>query len=222
MLARGHPGRRRSSRRPRRPATRHRCCSSPTSSTSKLMRKIRDRSTEAAAEADGQRLARRTRADAVIDRMLDEFDRAGPARRARASTTTRDGKRAGLWPGLRDAFPPSRTRRDLRSRISRSGCCSPRRSRRVKCLDEGVIESVADANIGSIMGIGFPAVDRRRAAVHQRLRGRPPRLRRACPRARRAPTASASSRPARSSSGRARRDLRGQDRRTRRRRRLSD
>jgi 3-hydroxyacyl-CoA dehydrogenase/enoyl-CoA hydratase/3-hydroxybutyryl-CoA epimerase len=28
----------------------------------------------------------------------------------------------------------------------------------VKCLDEGVIESVADANIGSIMGIGFPAL----------------------------------------------------------------
>ena len=26
----------------------------------------------------------------------------------------------------------------------------------VKCVDEGVIESVADANIGSIFGIGFP------------------------------------------------------------------
>ena len=26
----------------------------------------------------------------------------------------------------------------------------------VKCLDEGVIETVADANIGSIFGIGFP------------------------------------------------------------------
>jgi 3-hydroxyacyl-CoA dehydrogenase / enoyl-CoA hydratase / 3-hydroxybutyryl-CoA epimerase len=26
----------------------------------------------------------------------------------------------------------------------------------VKCLDEGVIETVSDANIGSIMGIGFP------------------------------------------------------------------
>ena len=26
----------------------------------------------------------------------------------------------------------------------------------IKCVDEGVIESVADANIGSIMGIGFP------------------------------------------------------------------
>ncbi len=27
----------------------------------------------------------------------------------------------------------------------------------IKCRDEGVIESVADANIGSIFGIGFPA-----------------------------------------------------------------
>jgi 3-hydroxyacyl-CoA dehydrogenase / enoyl-CoA hydratase / 3-hydroxybutyryl-CoA epimerase len=26
----------------------------------------------------------------------------------------------------------------------------------VKCVDEGVIESIADANIGSIFGIGFP------------------------------------------------------------------
>jgi 3-hydroxyacyl-CoA dehydrogenase/enoyl-CoA hydratase/3-hydroxybutyryl-CoA epimerase len=26
----------------------------------------------------------------------------------------------------------------------------------VKCLDEGVIETVGDANIGSIFGIGFP------------------------------------------------------------------
>ncbi len=26
----------------------------------------------------------------------------------------------------------------------------------VKCLDEGVIETIADGNIGSILGIGFP------------------------------------------------------------------
>ena len=26
----------------------------------------------------------------------------------------------------------------------------------VRCLDEGVLNTVADANIGSIMGIGFP------------------------------------------------------------------
>ena len=27
----------------------------------------------------------------------------------------------------------------------------------VRCVDEGVLETVADANIGSIFGIGFPA-----------------------------------------------------------------
>jgi 3-hydroxyacyl-CoA dehydrogenase/enoyl-CoA hydratase/3-hydroxybutyryl-CoA epimerase len=27
----------------------------------------------------------------------------------------------------------------------------------VKCFDEGVLRSVPDANVGSIMGIGFPA-----------------------------------------------------------------
>ncbi len=42
----------------------------------------------------------------------------------------------------------------------------------VKCLDEGVIESVADANIGSIIGHRLPGLDRRRAPVHQRLRRR--------------------------------------------------
>ena len=29
----------------------------------------------------------------------------------------------------------------------------------VRCLDEGVSRSVADANIGSVLGIGFPRLD---------------------------------------------------------------
>ena len=33
-----------------------------------------------------------------------------------------------------------------------------------------MIESVADANIGSILGHRLPRLDRRRAAVHQRIR----------------------------------------------------
>ena len=40
-----------------------------------------------------------------------------------------------------------------------------------KCFEEGVIESSAAANIGSIMGIGFPANYRRRRPVHDGLRG---------------------------------------------------
>ena len=50
----------------------------------------------------------------------------------------------------------STTRPRSRSRTSRSGCWSLESLESVKCLDEGVIESVADANIGSILGIGFP------------------------------------------------------------------
>ena len=95
-------------------------------------------------------------AEQVIDRMLDEFGRPGKLEGA-GFYEYEDGKRTGLWKGLRDAFPVRATRRRSRCATSRSGCCSSRRSRAVKCLDEGVIESVADANIGSIMGIGFPA-----------------------------------------------------------------
>jgi 3-hydroxyacyl-CoA dehydrogenase/enoyl-CoA hydratase/3-hydroxybutyryl-CoA epimerase len=67
-----------------------------------------------------------------------------------------DGKRVGLWKGLKELFPesgdPSRiSLRDLEERMLFAEAIES-----VKCLDEGVIESVADANIGSILGIGFP------------------------------------------------------------------
>lgn len=67
-----------------------------------------------------------------------------------------EGKRAGLWPGLRETFPvqgdPSQiSLRDLEERMLFVESLET-----VRCMDEGVIESVADANIGSIMGIGFP------------------------------------------------------------------
>jgi 3-hydroxyacyl-CoA dehydrogenase/enoyl-CoA hydratase/3-hydroxybutyryl-CoA epimerase len=67
-----------------------------------------------------------------------------------------DGKRTGLWKGLREQYPPvadpsSLSLKDLEERMLVIEALET-----VKCLDEGVIESVADANIGSIMGIGFP------------------------------------------------------------------
>ncbi len=66
----------------------------------------------------------------------------------------------------------------------------------VKCLDEGVIESVADANIGSIFGIGFPGWTGGVLQYINGYEGGVGRLRRPRARARRARTASASSRPA--------------------------
>jgi 3-hydroxyacyl-CoA dehydrogenase/enoyl-CoA hydratase/3-hydroxybutyryl-CoA epimerase len=91
---------------------------------------------------------------AVVDHML-EAGRPGKLRGAGFYEYV-DGKRAGLWPGLREAFPPvddpaSISLKDLEERMLFAEALET-----VKCLDEGVIESVADANIGSIMGIGFP------------------------------------------------------------------
>src|SRR4051812_11821118 len=89
---------------------------------------------------------------AVVDHML-EAGRPGKLRGA-GFYDYADGKRAGLWPGLKDAFGGTNTGlpfEDLKERMLFAEALES-----VKCLDEGVIESVADANIGSIFGIGFP------------------------------------------------------------------
>jgi 3-hydroxyacyl-CoA dehydrogenase / enoyl-CoA hydratase / 3-hydroxybutyryl-CoA epimerase len=119
----------------------------------KLMRKIRIATKEAADAAssgwDGHP------SETVIDRMLDEYDRPGRLE-GRGFYEYEEGKRVGLWKGLREAFPPAEdpSSIDLRDLEERMLVIESLES--VKCLDEGVIETVADANIGSIMGIGFP------------------------------------------------------------------
>ncbi|MCW3011224.1 MAG: 3-hydroxyacyl-CoA dehydrogenase [Solirubrobacterales bacterium] len=92
---------------------------------------------------------------AVIDKMI-ELGR--PSRLKGAGFYEyAEGKRTGLWSGLAEQFPvkgdPTQVSlRDLEERMMFAEALET-----VKCVDEGVIESVADANIGSIMGIGFPA-----------------------------------------------------------------
>ena len=119
----------------------------------KLMRKIRD-AAKAAAQNDGGPWDGHP-AEVVIDRMLDEFNRPGKLEGA-GFYDYEDGKRTQLWPGLREAFAPvddpaAISLRDLEERMMVIEAIES-----VKCIDEGVIESVADANIGSIFGIGFP------------------------------------------------------------------
>jgi 3-hydroxyacyl-CoA dehydrogenase/enoyl-CoA hydratase/3-hydroxybutyryl-CoA epimerase len=120
----------------------------------KLMRKITVASKQATEAAGGTWETHPV--EGVIDRMLDEFDRPGRLEGV-GFYDYQDGKRTGLWKGLRDAFPPvadpsALSLRDLEERMLFIEALET-----VKCHDEGVIESVADANIGSIMGIGFPA-----------------------------------------------------------------
>ncbi|MFL5864996.1 MAG: 3-hydroxyacyl-CoA dehydrogenase NAD-binding domain-containing protein [Solirubrobacteraceae bacterium] len=119
----------------------------------KLMRKIRNAAREAAQASTTGWDAHP--AEQVIDRMLDEFHRPGKLEGA-GFYQYEDGTRTRLWPGLRDAFPPvsDPSQIDLKDLEERMLFIESLEA--VKCLDEGVIESVADANIGSIMGIGFP------------------------------------------------------------------
>jgi 3-hydroxyacyl-CoA dehydrogenase/enoyl-CoA hydratase/3-hydroxybutyryl-CoA epimerase len=116
-----------------------------------LMRKIRVQY-QAAAEADGVEWAGHPSL-AVVDRMLDEYDRGGRLAGA-GFYEYEDGKRTGLWSGLKDAFGGENHDvpfEDLKERMLFAEALES-----VKCYDEGVIESIADANIGSIFGIGFP------------------------------------------------------------------
>jgi 3-hydroxyacyl-CoA dehydrogenase/enoyl-CoA hydratase/3-hydroxybutyryl-CoA epimerase len=118
-----------------------------------LMRKIRDASKNAA-EAAGIEWPGHP-AEKVIDAMIDEHGRGGRLAGA-GFYDYEDGKRVGLWKGLKDAFPqvddPSAiVLKDLEERMLFAESIET-----VKCLDEGVLETVADANIGSILGIGFP------------------------------------------------------------------
>jgi 3-hydroxyacyl-CoA dehydrogenase/enoyl-CoA hydratase/3-hydroxybutyryl-CoA epimerase len=119
-----------------------------------LMRKIRDAS-KAAVEAAGGTWVGHP-AEKVIDTMLDEYDRGGRLAGKGFYDYDENGKRAGLWKGLREAFPPvddpsAIDLKDLEERMLFIEAIET-----VKCLDEGVLETVADANIGSILGIGYP------------------------------------------------------------------
>ncbi|MEV6786204.1 3-hydroxyacyl-CoA dehydrogenase NAD-binding domain-containing protein [Streptomyces sp. NPDC051098] len=118
-----------------------------------LPRKIRNETRRAVEEAGGTWAGHP--ADAVIDRMVDEFGRPGRSGGAGFYDYDGEGKRAGLWTGLREHFAKPGVEipfEDMKERMLFSEALDT-----VRCLEENVLTSVADANIGSIMGIGFPA-----------------------------------------------------------------
>ncbi|MCX5554431.1 3-hydroxyacyl-CoA dehydrogenase NAD-binding domain-containing protein [Streptomyces sp. NBC_00038] len=117
-----------------------------------LPRKIREEFV-AAARAEG-RTWQPHGSEAVIDRMIDDFDRTGRSSGA-GFYEYADGRRVGLWPGLRQHFTVPEHEipfRDMQERMLFAEAVDT-----VRCFDEGVLRSVPDANVGSILGIGFPA-----------------------------------------------------------------
>jgi 3-hydroxyacyl-CoA dehydrogenase/enoyl-CoA hydratase/3-hydroxybutyryl-CoA epimerase len=115
-----------------------------------LPQKIRAEA-KAAAETEGNVFAEHP-GTATIDRMVDEFGRRGKSSGAGFYDYPADGPKH-LWPGLWDHFD-GRSESDfwdLKERLTFAMSLET-----VKCVAEGILTSVPDANVGSIMGIGFP------------------------------------------------------------------
>ncbi|MFF6788567.1 3-hydroxyacyl-CoA dehydrogenase/enoyl-CoA hydratase/3-hydroxybutyryl-CoA epimerase [Streptomyces filamentosus] len=118
-----------------------------------LPRKIRNETKKAIEDEGGTWVTHP--GEVVIDRMVDEFGRPGRSGGAGFYDYDESGKRGRLWPGLREHFTKPGYEipfRDMQERMLFSEALDT-----VRLLEEGVLTSVADANIGSIMGIGFPA-----------------------------------------------------------------
>ena len=115
-----------------------------------LMHKIAVATRKAVEDAGGTHVPHP--AEAVVEKMI-EVGRSGRLKGAGFYEYV-DGKRTGLWPGLRETFKSGSSEPPLQDMIDRMLFAEALETQ--KCLDEGVLTSTADANIGSIMGIGFP------------------------------------------------------------------
>ena len=87
----------------------------------------------------------------IADKMVETYKRPGKAAGGGFYEYPKDGKKF-LWPGLAEAFP-HKSDPDQKTMIERMmfiQCIET-----VRCMEEGVLTSVADGNIGSIFGWGF-------------------------------------------------------------------
>ncbi len=116
------------------------------------------RETAAAQEEAGNPISKSAQvAGNVLAKFAEELGRTGKLGGAGFYDYV-DGKTAGLWEGLRETFnskrelPEGVTFQDLIDRMLFAEAIETQ-----KCFDENVLTSSADANIGSIFGIGFPA-----------------------------------------------------------------
>ena len=92
--------------------------------------------------------------DKVIDFMTEKVKRLGRSSGGGFYNYPVGGKKF-LWPQLKRYFPISKNILPLEEMIDRMLFAQVIET--IRCYEEGVLNSVADANIGSIFGWGFPA-----------------------------------------------------------------
>jgi 3-hydroxyacyl-CoA dehydrogenase/enoyl-CoA hydratase/3-hydroxybutyryl-CoA epimerase len=104
-------------------------------------------------QAEGKALVEHP-AYGVIDLLLSEYKRAGKAAGGGFYEYPAGGQKQ-LWPELKTRFEKADGQispKDVRDRLLFVQAIET-----VRCVEEGVLTSTADANIGSIFGIGFAA-----------------------------------------------------------------
>ena len=92
--------------------------------------------------------------EAVLDRMVAHLGRAGRKAGRGFYDYPRDGRKR-LWPGLAEHFPPAAAQPGIEDAKRRLLFVQSLEAAR--CLDEGVLESAEDGDIGALLGWGFPA-----------------------------------------------------------------
>ncbi len=86
-----------------------------------------------------------------VIRQLCEIGRIGRKAGKGFYDYAEDGK--SLWPGLKDLYPVAAAQPPERDLIDR--LLFAQANEAARCLEEGVLRSVADANVGAILGWGF-------------------------------------------------------------------
>ncbi|MFL1455342.1 3-hydroxyacyl-CoA dehydrogenase NAD-binding domain-containing protein [Marinobacter sp. GN3S48] len=93
-------------------------------------------------------------AEAVIDQMVDTHNRKGKAAGAGFYEYPANGKKY-LWPELENLYVDAGKARTVKLQDLKDRILFIQAIETVRCLEEGVLKTVEDANIGSIFGIGY-------------------------------------------------------------------